>query len=67
MILLVTFVVTLVVGDLLVIGIAWMVEQFSKTLGLFVFLGLFLGIIPLAWKIAVRITEPKGTAAGQPQ
>ena len=49
-----------VVGDLVVIGLAWMVEQFSKALSLFVFLVLFLGMIPLAWQIAVRITEPEG-------
>ena len=37
-----------------------MVEYFSKTISLFVFLGLFLGVIPFAWKIAVRATEPQG-------
>ena len=67
MVLLVAFVITLLVGDLLVIGLAWVVEQFSKAAGLFVFLVLFLGIIPVAWKIAVRITEPKGTIADQSQ
>jgi uncharacterized membrane protein len=63
MMLLAAFVITLLVGDLVAIGIAWTVEQFSKTFGLFVFLGLFLGIIPIAWRIAVRVTEPKDTAA----
>lgn len=63
MVLLAAFVLTLLVGDLVAIGLAWTVKQFSKTLGLFVFLGLFLGIIPIAWRIAVHVTEPKDTAA----
>jgi hypothetical protein len=66
MVLLTTFIVTLIIGDLAVIAIAWVVEQFSKTAGLLVFLTLFLGFIPVAWRIAVRLTEPKGAAAGQP-
>ncbi len=60
MILLVTFIATLFVADLFVIGISWVIEQFSKTVSLLVFLTLFLGVIPIAWRIAVRLTEPKG-------
>ena len=60
MILLVTFIATLFVVDLFAIGISWMVEQFSKMASLIVFLSLFLGAIPVAWRIAVRLTEPKG-------
>ncbi len=60
MILLSAFVISIVVGDLVAIGISAIVEQFSKPLSLFVFLALFLGVIPIAWRVAVRATEPDG-------
>lgn len=59
MVLLTAFVVTVVIGDLIAIGIAEIVEYFSKPISLFVFLFLFIGIIPVAWRIAVHVTEPK--------
>jgi hypothetical protein len=59
MVLLTAFFVTVVIGDLIAIGIASIVERFSETISLMVFLVLFLGIIPFAWRIAVRVTEPK--------
>ena len=43
MMLLTAFVITVVVGDLIAIGLSAIVEQFSKPLSLFVFLFLFLG------------------------
>ena len=58
MILLIAFVITVLVGDVIAIAIAEIVEYFSKSLSLFVFLGLFVAVIPVAWRIAVRITEP---------
>jgi len=64
MVLLATFVATVIVGDLVAIGIAWAVEQFSQTASLLVFLVLFWGLIPFAWRFAVRITEPKTTPSG---
>ena len=63
MALLLAFIVTVLIGDLVAIGISYVVEQFSKTVSLFVFLFLFMGMIPVAWRIAVRITEPKAAAA----
>jgi hypothetical protein len=60
MILLTAFVISILVGDLVAIGIASVVEYFSKTISLFVFLALFLGVIPIAWRVAVRATEPQG-------
>ena len=60
MILLTAFVVTVVAGDLLAIAIAEIVEYFNKTASLMVFLALFAGVIPIAWRIAVRVTEPGG-------
>ena len=62
MALLVAFIVTIILGDLIAIGISYVVEQFSKPISLFVFLFLFAAMIPLAWRIAVRITEPKAAA-----
>jgi hypothetical protein len=62
MTLLVAFIVTVLVGDLVAIGIAYVVEQFSKTVSLFVFLALFALMIPVAWRVAVRATEPKAAA-----
>lgn len=62
MVLLFAFIVTVVIGDLLAVGIAEIVEYFSKTISLFVFLGLYVAVIPIAWRIAIRYTEPKGAA-----
>jgi hypothetical protein len=62
MVLLAAFLVTVLVGDLLAIIIAEVVEYFSKQISLFVFLGLFMAVIPVAWRIAVRVTEPKPAA-----
>jgi hypothetical protein len=60
MVLLTAFLITVVLGDLIAIGLSAIVEQFSKPLSLFVFLFLFLGVIPIAWRVAVRATEPEG-------
>ena len=60
MVLITAFVVTVLVGDLIAVGIAEIVEYFNKTVSLMVFLALFMGVIPLAWRIAVRATEPDG-------
>jgi hypothetical protein len=60
MVLLTTFAITVVLGDLIAIGISAVVEQFSKPVSLIVFLILFMGVIPIAWRIAVRATEPNG-------
>jgi hypothetical protein len=67
MVLLTAFVLTVLLGDLIAVGIAEIVEYFSEPISLFVFLFLFIGIIPIAWRIAVRFTEPKGRATPQPR
>jgi hypothetical protein len=59
MVLLVAFAISVLVGDLVAVAIAEVVEYFSKSISLFVFLGLFVAVIPVAWRIAVRFTEPK--------
>jgi hypothetical protein len=63
MVLLTAFVITIVIGDLIAIGIASIVEYFSETISLLVFLVMFWGIIPLAWRFAVRVTAPKDAVA----
>ena len=60
MILLTAFAITVVVGDLLAIGICAIIEQFSKNISLLAFLGMFVAVIPLSWRLAVRATEPDG-------
>ncbi len=63
MVLLVAFVITLLVGDLACDRHRLDGRAILQSAGLFVFLALFLGIIPVAWKIAVRITEPRDAAS----
>jgi hypothetical protein len=58
MILLTAFVISVVVGDLVAVAICAVIEQFSKNISLLVFLAMFIGVIPLAWRVAVRVTEP---------
>jgi energy-converting hydrogenase Eha subunit E len=60
MVLLTAFIVTVLAGDLAAVAIAEIVEYFNKTVSLMVFLALFVGVIPIAWRIAVRATEPDG-------
>jgi hypothetical protein len=58
MILLFAFAITVMIGDLIAIGICAIVEQFSEMASLILFLILFAGVFPLAWRFAVRATEP---------
>ena len=51
------FAIFVVVGDALAIGISSIVERFSNTASLFVFLGLFILVFWVAWICAVRVTE----------
>jgi hypothetical protein len=60
MVLLTTFVITVLLGDLVAIAICAVIEQFSKNISLLAFLAMFWGLIPLAWRFAVRATEPEG-------
>ena len=62
--LIIAFAITVLVGDLIAIGICAVVEQFSKPVSLFLFLFLFAAVFPAAWRVAVRITEPKDATAG---
>jgi hypothetical protein len=60
MILLTTFAISVLIGDLIAIGICSIVERFSEMGSLILFLMLFVVVIPLAWRSAVRLTEPEG-------
>ena len=51
------FLVFVVVGDAVAIGISSVVEQFSKTASLFAFLGMFVAVFWGAWLAAVYVTE----------
>jgi hypothetical protein len=58
MILLIAFGITVLIGDLVAIGICSIVERFSEMGSLILFLILFVGVFPVAWHISVRATEP---------
>jgi hypothetical protein len=57
MLVILIFIAFVFVGDAISVGIASMVEPFSKTWSLLVFLGLFVGVFVVAWHLAVRVTE----------
>jgi hypothetical protein len=59
MILLTAFIISVVVGDLIAVAVCAVIEQFSETVSLLAFLAMFIGVIPIAWRVAVRVTEPK--------
>ena len=46
-----------VVGDALAVGISSIVERFSETASLFVFLALFILVFWISWVCAVRVAE----------
>jgi hypothetical protein len=60
MLLIAAFAISVLVGDLIAIGICSVVERFSEMGSLILFLMLFVAVIPLAWRSAVRMTEPTG-------
>ncbi len=60
MLLIAAFAISVLVGDLIAIGICSIVERFSEMGSLILFLMLFVAVIPLAWRSAVRMTEPTG-------
>jgi hypothetical protein len=51
------FALFVVVGDALAIGLSSIVERFSETASLFVFLALFILVFWIAWICAVRVAE----------
>ncbi|MEW6452271.1 MAG: hypothetical protein AB1490_16555 [Pseudomonadota bacterium] len=45
------------VGDVVAVGISSIVERYSHYASLLVFLGLFMLVFYIAWKLAVMVTE----------
>ena len=61
--LLIIYIVTLVVAQSLAVGAGLIVDRlYSPHAGLASFLALYFLMFILAWKFAVRLTEPKSTA-----
>jgi hypothetical protein len=66
MTLLIVFLITLVIGQSISIGIGLAVERYgSPYTGLMAFIGCYFAMFWLAWRFAVRVTEPR-LAAKQP-
>jgi hypothetical protein len=55
------FALFVVVGDAVAVGISAIVERFSETASLFVFLALFILVFWIAWVCAVRVAESFST------
>jgi cytochrome c biogenesis factor len=64
MTLIIAFVISVLVGDLIAVGIAEIIERFSEQLSLWVFLALFFLVFWGAWIIAVRVTAPRTASSG---
>jgi hypothetical protein len=60
MLLITAFAISVLVGDLIAIGICSIVERFSEMGSLVLFLILFVAVFPIAWRSAVALTEPTG-------
>lgn len=57
--LLLIYVLVVMILQALGFGVSKLVDSFSPTSSMLVFLVLFIGAFGLAWPIAVRLTEPK--------
>jgi hypothetical protein len=65
--LLVTYLVCLIVGQAITIAIGLSIDRFySPTASLPISLFLYFGMFWLAWRVAVRITEPKAETTAPP-
>jgi membrane protein implicated in regulation of membrane protease activity len=53
------FAVLMVIGQAINVAIAMQVDNYSDTAGLAVFFALLVVAIIVAWKLAVRLTEPR--------
>lgn len=58
--LIIVYVVLVLVGQTLSIGVGIAVDNFSKAAGLAAFLAMYFGMFVVCWKIAVRLTDPGG-------
>lgn len=51
------FALFVLIGDIAAVGISSIVEHYSKYASLLTFLGLFMLVFYIAWKLAVMVTE----------
>ena len=51
------FILFVALGDVAAVGICTLVERISNSASLFAFLGLYVLVFIIAWKLAVSITE----------
>ena len=51
------FLAFVIIGDAAAIGISYLFESISNSVSLLVFLGLFILVFGVAWKLAVLVTE----------
>jgi hypothetical protein len=66
MTLLLTFIVCLLIGQSLSIGVGLLVEHYSTPYtGLVTFIACYFAMFWLAWRLAVRITEPRSRLAAE--
>jgi ABC-type antimicrobial peptide transport system permease subunit len=64
--LLVTFIICLLVGQSLSLGLGLVVERYSTPYtGMVAFLGSYFAMFWLAWRLAVRITAPRSRLAAE--
>jgi hypothetical protein len=64
--LLLVFLITLAIGQSMSIGVGLLVERhWSPYAGLVTFIGAYFAMFWLAWRIAVRVTEPRAHTAGE--
>jgi membrane protein implicated in regulation of membrane protease activity len=59
LILMLTFVVLVVIGQAINVTIAMQIDRYSEGASLLVFFVLLIVAIIVAWKLALRLTEPK--------
>jgi hypothetical protein len=63
--LLVIFIISLVIGQSLSIGLGLLVERYSTPYtGMVAFIGSYFAMFWVAWRFAVRITEPRSPERG---
>jgi hypothetical protein len=61
------FIVFVVIGDAINMGISSVVERYSENASLFTFLAMFVGVFIVAWQLAVRVTERYLITPAQPE
>jgi hypothetical protein len=63
MILVAYYVVLVLVGDLVAVVLCLWIERYWPTASLAIFLAFYFIILWVAWKLAVRLSEPKASMA----